>query len=172
MQTSDTNEGGGAAPVLSTFWAEFVAALLVLALGLTVLIGSWHLGSKWTSDGPGPGYFPFYIALIMCISGAGIAINAVRKRNPEPFVDSQQLKQVLTVLIPAAVYVGAVLVFGLYVASAVYIALFMWRLGKYSPIKSSIAAVVIMALFFFMFEVLFKVALYKGAINLLQFTGY
>ena len=172
MQTSETQEGGGAAPVLSIFWAEFVVALLVLALGLTVLIGSWHLGSKWTSDGPGPGYFPFYIALIMCISGAGIAVKALRKRSTEPFVDSQQLRQVLTVLIPAAVYVGAVQVFGLYIASAVYIALFMWRLGKYSLVKSSIAAVIIMALFFFMFEVWFKVPLYKGTINLLQFTGY
>ena len=45
MQTSETQEGGGAAPVLSIFWAEFVVALLVLALGLTVLIGSWHLCS-------------------------------------------------------------------------------------------------------------------------------
>ena len=108
----------------------------------------------------------------MCISGAGIAVKALRKRSTEPFVDRQQLRQVLTVLIPAAVYVGAVQVFGLYIASAVYIALFMWRLGKYSLVKSSIAAVIIMALFFFMFEVWFKVPLYKGTINLLQFTGY
>jgi hypothetical protein len=172
MQTSESPGGGGAAPVLSTFWAEFVVALLVFALGLTVLVGSWHLGSKWTSDGPGPGYFPFYVALIMCISGAGIAIKALRTRSAEPFVDSQQLRQVLTVLIPAAVYVGAVQVFGLYIASAVYIALFMWRLGKFSPLKSAVAAVVIMALFFFMFEVWFKVPLFKGSINLLQFTGY
>jgi hypothetical protein len=171
MQTSESPEGASAA-VVSTFWAELVVALVVLALGLTVLVGSWHLGSTWTSDGPGPGYFPFYIALIMSISGIGIAISAVRKRSSEPFVDRQQLRQVLTVLIPAAVYVGAVQLVGLYVASAVYIALFMWRLGNYSLVRSSIAAVIIMALFFFMFEVWFKVPLYKGTINLLQFTGY
>lgn len=172
MQGSESSGGGGAAPVLSTLRAELVVAALVLALGLTVLIGSWHLGSKWTSDGPGPGYFPFYISLIMCIAAVGIAWQAWRKHSDEPFVDRQQLKQVLTVLAPAIVYVGAVQVFGLYVASAVYIALFMWVLGKFSPVKSTIAAVVVMTLFFFMFEVWFKVPLYKGAINLLQFTGY
>lgn len=172
MHSSDTNGGGGAAPIVSTLWAELVVALLVLALGLTVLIGSWSLGSKWTSDGPGSGYFPFYVALIMCISAVGIAWQAWRKHSREPFVDSEQLKRVLTVLIPAAIYVGAVQLFGLYVASAVYIALFMWRLGKFSPVKSTIAAVVIVSLFFFMFEVWFKVPLYKGEINLLQFTGY
>jgi hypothetical protein len=66
----------------------------------------------------------------------------------------------------------AVQLVGLYIASAVYIALFMTLLGKYSPIKSTLAAVVIMVLFFLLFEVWFKVPLYKGAFNMLQFTGY
>jgi hypothetical protein len=154
------------------FIVEVVVALLVLALGVTILAGSWHLGSGWTSDGPGPGYFPFYIGLIMCISAAGIVVQAIRKHDTGVFVTPEQLKQVLIVLIPAAIYVGAVQLLGLYIASAIYIAGFMIGLGKFSPVKSVIAAVVIMVLFFAMFEVWFKVPLFKGAINLLQFTGY
>ena len=163
---------GGASRGVSTHSVEVVVALLVFALGLTVLIGSWKLGSKWTCDGPGPGYFPFYTSLIMCISGAGVAIQALRKRPEGIFADTQQLKQVLIVLVPAAIYVLAVQLTGLYVASSIYIALFMTLLGKYSPIKSTLAAVVIMVLFFLLFEVWFKVPLYKGAFNMLQFTGY
>ena len=144
----------------------------MFALGLTVLLGSWKLGSTWTSDGPGPGYFPFYISLIMCVSGAGVAIHALRKRPVGIFADGQQLKQVLIVLVPAALYVLAVQLIGLYIASAIYIALFMTLLGKYSPLKSTIAAVVIMVLFFLLFEAWFKVPLFKGAFNMLQFTGY
>src|SRR3569832_1108611 len=104
-------------------------------MGLTFLIGSWNLDSKWTSDGPGAGYFPFYIALIMCVSGAGIFIQALRKRPEGLFADTQQLKQVMIVLVPAAIYIGAVQLVGVYIASAVYIALFMTLLGKYSPGK-------------------------------------
>ena len=163
---------GGASRGISLHSVEVVVALLVFALGLTVLIGSWKLGSKWTSEGPGPGYFPFYISLIMCISGAGVAIQALRKRPQGIFADGQQLKQVLIVLVPAAVYVLAVQLIGIYVASAIYIALFMTLLGKYSPVKSTLAAVVIMVLFFLLFEVWFKVPLYKGTFNMLQFTGY
>ena len=155
-----------------TFIVEVVVALLVLALGITILAGSWHLGSGWTSDGPGAGYFPFYIGLIMCVSAAGIIVQALRKHDMDVFVDREQLKQVLVVLVPAAVYVGAVQLTGLYIASAVYIAAFMIWLGKFPPVKSVIAAVVIMALFFLMFEVWFKVPLFKGAYNLLEFTGY
>ena len=156
----------------STFSVEVVVAVLVFALGLTILIGSWKLGSRWTSDGPGPGYFPFYISLIMCISGAGVAIQALRNRPEGIFADSQQLKQVLIVLVPAILYVLAVQLIGLYIASAIYIALFMTLLGKYSPVKSIVAAVVIMGLFFLLFEVWFKVPLFKGEYNMLQFTGY
>ncbi|HUR90240.1 MAG TPA: tripartite tricarboxylate transporter TctB family protein [Ramlibacter sp.] len=169
---SENGEGGAAVHGLRTFWVEIFVALVVVALGLTVLIGSWHLGSKWTSDGPGPGYFPFYIGLIMCIAGAGIIVQTLRNRPDDIFADRQQLKQVLIVLLPAAVYVLAVQMIGVYIASALYIALFMAILGKFSPVKSAIAALVIMSLFFLMFEVWFKVPLFKGEFNMLQFTGY
>jgi Tripartite tricarboxylate transporter TctB family len=157
---------------ISTQAVELFVALLVFALGLTVLTGSWKLGSRWTSDGPGPGYFPFYISLILCVSGAGVAIQALRKRREGAFANGQQLKQVLIVLLPAALYVLAVQVIGVYIASAVYIALFMTLLGKYSAMKSTMAAATIMVLFFLLFEVWFKVPLFKGAVNMLQFTGY
>jgi hypothetical protein len=163
---------GAASRGVSTLAVEVVVAVLVFALGLTILIGSWHLGSRWTSDGPGPGYFPFYISLIMCVSGAGVAIQALRKRPEGTFADFHQLRQVLIVLLPALLYVLAVQLIGLYIASAIYIALFMTLLGKYSPVKSTAAAVVIMVLFFLLFEVWFKVPLFKGEFNMLQFTGY
>jgi hypothetical protein len=76
------------------------------------------------------------------------------------------------VLVPACVYVLAIWGFGLYVASAVYIAGFMIILGKFSPIKSVIVALVFSAIFFAMFEVWFKVPLYKGAFDPLGFLGY
>jgi hypothetical protein len=173
MQTE--NMLGADAPArrgVRTFWVELVVALLVVGVGATVLAGSWHLGSKWTSDGPGPGYFPFYIGLILCFSGLGIAVQTLRARPDDIFVDGHQFKQVLVVLVPAAIYVLAVQVIGIYIASAAYIALFMAVLGKFSPVKSVVAALLTMTLFFMMFEVWFKVPLFKGAINLLQFTGY
>lgn len=157
-----------------TFAVEAVVALLVLGLGLLVMFGSRKLGSGWTSDGPGAGYFPFYISLILVVSGAGILYQALfgKKRNTEIFVDSEQLVRVLTVLIPALVYVGAIQVIGIYVASAIYIAGFMIVLGKYSYAKGIALALVISALFFLMFEVWFKVPLAKGLLHPLSFLGY
>lgn len=153
---------------------EAVVAFLVLVLGLVVIQGSWKLGSRWTTDGPGAGYFPFYIGLILCISGVGTMYQALfgKKKNTAIFVDSEQLRRVLSVFVPALVYILAVQFVGLYVASAAYIALFMIVLGKYSRIKSVIVGVLAMVLFFLMFEVWFKVPLFKGMLDPLRFLGY
>jgi hypothetical protein len=157
-----------------TFVIEGAVAALVLLFGLLVLFGSRKLGSGWTSDGPGAGYFPFYIGLILCISGVGVLYQSLlgKKRNTEVFVDGEQIKRVLVVLIPAAVYVLAIQFVGLYVASAVYIAGFMIILGKFGKVKSVVVALVIAVLFFLMFEVWFKVPLFKGTLNPLGFLGY
>lgn len=159
---------------VATHIVETVVALCILVMGIVVIQGSRALGSGWTSDGPGSGYFPFYIGVLLCIAGVGIIYQALfgKNKNTEVFVDSEQLKRVLSVLLPALVYVGAVQFVGLYVASAVYIALFMIILGKYSWLKSVIVALGVVVLFFLMFEVWFKVPLFKGQFDLLQFLGY
>jgi len=176
MESSDTQAheaGTGAGP--ATYVVDGVVAVFVMLLGALVIYGSRELGAGWTSDGPGSGYFPFYIGLIMTISGAGIFFQAVLSRKPKNtavFVDKVQINRVLSVLIPAAIYVVAVEFIGLYVASFLYISLFMVILGKFSWVKSVLIAFCVNALFFMMFEVWFKVPLFKGEYDMLSFLGY
>jgi hypothetical protein len=151
-----------------------VAALLLLA-GLVVVYESYELGAGWTTDGPGAGYFPFYIGVILCISSLGTLYEALlgkNKHNMEIFVDSEQLRRVLVVLIPAIFYVALIYFIGIYIASAIYIAGFMNLLGKFSRTKSITAAVVISVLLFCMFEIWFRVPLVKGMLDPLSFLGY
>jgi hypothetical protein len=159
---------------VATYVVEAVVAFFILIMGAAVIQGSWALGSGWTSDGPGSGYFPFYIGIILCVSGLGTMYQALfgKNKNTEVFVDKEQLQRVLAVFIPAIVYVFAVQFLGLYVASAIYIALFMIVLGKYSKVKSVVVALSVVVLFFLMFEVWFKVPLFKGQFNPLGFLGY
>lgn len=169
MQEQPTAASQSAA---STVTVEAAVAVVITLVGAVIMFQSWKLGAGWTSDGPGAGYFPFYVALIMTISGIGILIGALRKRDASAFVDREQLGRVVSVLGPAIVYVLAVQFVGLYVGSAVYIALFMVVLGKYSWLKSVLAAVLVNVVFFMMFEVWFKVPLFKGSLNPLGFLGY
>jgi len=88
------------------------------------------------------------------------------------FVGWGQLKLVLSVLVPALVYVLGVQLVGLYVASALYITLFMRWLGRYSWVKSAVIALAVGAAIFALFEIWFKVPLYKGVYDALGWLGY
>jgi hypothetical protein len=171
---TNKNENEAQRKGVATYKVEAVVALLILILGVTVITGSWKLGSGWTSDGPGAGYFPFYIGVLLCIAGAGVMYQSLfgKNKNTEIFVDNEQLKLVLSVFIPACVYVFGVQFLGMYIASAIYIALFMIILGKFSKFKSIFTALAVVVLFFLMFEVWFKVPLFKGKFDPLAFLGY
>jgi hypothetical protein len=161
-------------PVVAMNKVEAVVAAILLVIGIVVIVESRRLGAGWTSDGPGSGYFPFLIGMLVVIASSGMLFESLlgKKKNTDAFVDTVQLKRVLSVLVPALFYVLAVAFLGLYVASAVYIALFMVILGKYSWAKSAFIALAVNVLFFFMFEVWFKVPLFKGSLDPLHFLGY
>ena len=174
MSSNEESAEDGGPVVVRNCTVDAVVAAVLLVVGVVVVIESRRLGAGWTSDGPGAGYFPFYIGVVICIASLGILWQAVfsTTRDTGPFVDRLQLTRVMSVLIPAAIYVFGVIFLGLYVASAIYIALFMIVLGKYSPAKSVLIAVIVNAVFFLMFEVWFKVPLYKGTLDPLRFLGY
>ena len=153
---------------------DAVVSAVLFAIGAVVVVQARALGSGWQSDGPGSGYFPFYIGLILCIASAGIFFQAVfsKKKDGRAFVDREQLGRVLSVFIPAIVYVLAIVFVGIYVASAIYIAVFMVVLGKYAAWKAALIGFLVSAAFFLMFEVWFKVPLYKGSLHPLAFLGY
>ena len=76
----------------------------------------------------------------------------------------------LAVLLPLAAYVAVLGFIGIYVASAVYVALFMWRFGRYPLVRGAIVGVAIAVVLFLMFEVWFLVPLPKGPVESL--LGY
>jgi hypothetical protein len=153
---------------------DTVVGAILFIVGAVVVVEAQRLGAGWTSDGPGAGYFPFYIGLILSISALGVIYQSLgaKTRDNGAFVDRVQMGRVLSVLLPAVVYVLAIWLLGIYVASALYIALFMIILGEYPRVKSVVLAVIVVAVFFMMFEVWFKVPLYKGTFEPLRFLGY
>ena len=160
---------------VSTHIVDAVVAILVTILGGVVIYGSRKLGSEWTSDGPGAGYFPFYIGVFICIASLitlGQVLFGKTRDEHKVFVEWEQLKLVLSVLVPAAVFVLGIQLIGIYVAATAYIAVFMIWLGKYGWIKSLVLGLAVSTTTFLMFEVWFQVPLFKGAFNPLTFTGY
>jgi drug/metabolite transporter (DMT)-like permease len=152
--------------IVSNQIMEIVVAALFLLFGLVFAWGSYSLGAGWSDDGPQSGYFPFYINVVIVIASAVTLLQALRGKTSRPgeaFVTQGQLRQIMAVLIPATVFVLGVQLLGIYLASAVYIAVFMVWLGKYAWIKALSLGVAVSVAVYFMFEVWFKVSLHKGS---------
>ena len=168
--TNNTNQDSA----ISVRAMDIITAILFLAFGVTVMIGSLKLGASWGADGPEAGYFPFYISLIILLSSTVTLYQAFANKNKEAesFVDREPLKQVMAVLLPAIVFVLGVQLIGIYVASALYIAIFMVWLGKYAIWKAVAVAVGVTVALYLMFEFWFQVPLPHGSwINPLEFVG-
>lgn len=180
MNPSDDHPAGQAhavqadRPLARNHTVDAVVAAIVFVIGAVVVVEARRLGSGWTDGGPGSGYFPFYIGLIVCGSALGVLFQATlsKQRDTDAFVDRVQLVRVLSVILPAIAYVFAMVFLGIYLASALYITLFMIVLGKYTLLKSVLLGLGVMTFFFVLFEVWFKVSLYKGTLDLLGFLGY
>ena len=149
--------------------AEIAVAAVFFLLGTIVVYDSARLGARWAEDGPQPGYFPFYIGLIVCLSAAVNLVLALLNRRDRDriFVEAGQLKLVLAVLVPTALYVALIGWTGIYVASALFIAFFMRWLGKYPWWKVAAVSIGNSVAFFVIFEVWFKVPLPKGPLETL-----
>ena len=170
---SDQSNAGEQRTACSLKSAEVGVALLFLAASAIVIYDSVRVGAKWGDDGPQTGYFPFYIGLIVCVAALVnlVAAVAIPKEKDKAFVEVGQLKLVLAVLVPSALYVALIGWLGIYVASTVFIAFFMRWLGKYPWWKTAAVSVGNSVVFFLIFEVWFKIPLPKGPLENLLGIG-
>jgi hypothetical protein len=146
---------------------DIVVTLLLLALACLLGWDSWRLGAGWESDGPQAGYFPFYLSVLLgaaSLFGLGTALVG-RADAGEPFVTRDQFRRVLQVLVPTLAFVILVQFLGLYVASFILVAGFMWGIGGIAPWKSVLTAVIFVAAMFFTFDVAFDVIMPKGPLE-------
>ncbi len=144
---------------------EIVTALVFMLLGSVVMWDAQRIGAGWTDEGPQSGYFPFYIGLLMNAASLINLLKALRANREIPFVSRTEIRLVLAIFLPSLVYVGVMQWTGLYVASTIFIAVFMRWQGKFSVLKSGLTGVIVAVILFGMFEIWFKVPLIKGPLE-------
>jgi putative tricarboxylic transport membrane protein len=153
--------------VTSNRTADLVVSLLLLALAVTLGCDNWRTGIAWDETGPQPGYFPFYLSVILgaaSLYGLGAALLS-RKEALEAFVSRAQLRRVMAVFVPTFLFCLATQYLGLYVASLLLIGGFMRLVGKIAWWKSLLTAVFFTAIMFVTFDIMFDVIMPKGPLE-------
>ena len=153
--------------VTSVRVVDVVVSLVLLALAITLGFDNWRTGAGWESTGPQPGYFPFYLSIIL--GGASlyglVAAFLSRTEATESFVTRAQLRRVMAVFVPTLLFVLVTQFLGLYVASFLLISGFMRLVGKIVWWKSLLTAFVFTAAMFVTFDVAFDVIMPKGPLE-------
>jgi putative tricarboxylic transport membrane protein len=146
---------------------DVIVAAILMAVGGVVMVNSYKLGAGWSPTGPESGYFPFYVGALILLSSTITLLITCFSKSPDrtPFVEPKQFQRVLQVLIPSFIFVIAIRYIGIYVAGGLFIACFMWWLGKYPLSKVAIVSVLVPVALFVLFEVWFLVPLPKGPLE-------
>ena len=143
---------------------DMVVAILIIALGGLVMYDSYQVGIGWES-GPESGYFPFYIGVLMTLASVVTLVQATVGGSAETFVEWASFKRVLTVFVPAAMFVAAIPFLGIYVAGALFIAAFMTIIGKYQVWNGLAVGAGLSVVFFLIFQKWFLIQLPIGPLE-------
>ncbi len=155
--------------VTSTRTVEIAVYFLLIGLALLLAYDNWRTGMGWASDGPQAGYFPFYLSIIL---GAASAFGLVKiflsaAKDTETFVTRDQLRRVMQVFVPTFLFCLFTQWLGLYVASFLLIAGFMWIVGRIALWKSLLTSILFTVAMFVTFEMAFDVIMPKGPLEAL-----
>ena len=150
---------------------EIGVTLAIASFGVVVIAGSIQAGIGWGAEGPRAGFFPFYVGLSILIASAINLAQTIATETPvRLFAEWNQLRQVMSVVIPTAIYVALVPYIGIYVASALLIATFMKWLGSYRWPQVLAISIGVPLMTFAIFERWFLVPLPKGPLE--EFLGF
>jgi hypothetical protein len=153
-------------------WTAVAAALI----GAVVVSESFTHDIGWNETGPGSGYFPFRVGVLL-IGAAVVRLFQVRLtafadatavRKPDSttaFVTREELGRSFSVLWPTIALVAAMVPLGCYVPSAVYLAWMMRRHGGHSWLLSAGYGAAVAVAFFLVFDLWFRVPLAKGPVE-------
>ncbi|GGG49057.1 tripartite tricarboxylate transporter TctB family protein [Chelatococcus composti] len=154
--------------LISRFAMEVVTGCIALLAGIVVVLGALEYEIGWDEAGPQPGYFPFYVGLIIIVASLGVLVQGFLNRSRttgEAFLTREGFKRVMAFFLPLAAFTAGSYVLGLYVGTFVYLAGVMIFQGGYRwPFALTVAGG-ITVFFFVLFERWFQVPLLKGPLE-------
>ncbi len=147
---------------------EIVTAGILALLSIYMMFKSTELNIGYVrGEGPGGGFWPFWLSAIMLVSTGWIAFNWYRRTSPpsqsdEPVLDSYGWKMLALVGGGILVFVGLIDVISMYGAIAVFLLYYLRFLGRHSWLLTLILVIALPIGFFFFFEGVMRITMPKG----------
>ncbi|MCG2632291.1 tripartite tricarboxylate transporter TctB family protein [Bradyrhizobium sp. WYCCWR 13023] len=147
---------------------EVATAILTGSFGVAVAVQSLDNGIGWSTEGVESGTFPFLTGIIIV---AGSLYNLTRGVMPAASlasvpvaITSIELRRLAGLFVPAAIFVAAIPLLGMYVASAAYVLAVLAIPRHRSVLLSAVTAAATALALYVVFERMFQVSLPHGAL--------
>ena len=151
--------------------AELVTAIVLAILSIYMMWKSgqpaWE-GDAWfqniwfvEGEGPGSGFWPFWLSGVMLLCCVWIAVNWARRTSPpsrseEKYLDTYGMLMLLKVGGGVTVFSGLIHIIGMYGAMMVFLFYYIYFLGRHS-LKTTLAiAIGVPVVLFFFFDIAMK----------------
>jgi hypothetical protein len=145
---------------------EIITALSAGTFGAIVAVDSLSHDVGWNANGPGAGYFPFRIGLLLILTGLLIARTACRSATGV-FVTPDGFARSVSVFGPTVALAAAMFPLGCYVPSFVFLTWMMRRHGGAAWLRAAGTSLVAVVIISVIFERWFQVPLAKGPVEAL-----
>lgn len=105
------------------------ATLVVLSLAFSAAALKYY--TYWGENGPGPGFLPAWLGLVMAALGALLLVGSLRARGPSPdwLPDHAGLRRLALVMGATVAFVALLGVLGMALATALFIVVLVRGLG-------------------------------------------
>lgn len=140
----------------------FAAALVVV--GVVFLREATRLPTGWTPSGPGPGFFPFWLAAGFTVSALAVLVRewGVNHSKEEPFLPEGAAKRIVVVFLPMVAIVAFLHYFGIYLGGLLYLLGYTRLVGRHPWPLVLVVSVGVPLVLFMVFERWFLMPMPKG----------
>jgi hypothetical protein len=145
--------------------AEVGMALAAAGFGAVVVFGALQHDTGWGPTGPGAGYFPFRIGVLLIGVAALLALRQVLAGASGRFSQPGAARRVAVLLVPTVIFGAALVPLGAYVSMMLYLLWMARRTARAGWAVSLLIALAMPAGFFLLFEVWLGVPLAKGPLE-------
>jgi hypothetical protein len=143
---------------------ELATAALTGTFGAAVIVSSIDNGIGWSTAGVDAGTFPFLTGMIILV---GSLWNLARGwlQSRDVVVSSSDLRHLTALFVPAVVFVAAIPLIGVYLASGCYMLGTLALLHRFSLPRSLLIATATPLALYLVFKRMFQVSLPYGALG-------
>jgi putative tricarboxylic transport membrane protein len=147
--------------------ADRIAGAGLLALAVAFSAGALQQYPYWGDNGPGPGFLPFWLGVVMAVLASMLLVGALRSRDPgEPWLPrGEGLRRLVLVLGLTALLVALLEVVGMVVGTVLFIAVLLRVLDRESWRRTLAVALGVAGFNYLVFTLWLRVPLPVGLLG-------